>query len=95
MTLARVVGTAVPSRSAADIPGAVWRIVEVCDHHGKKRGSRLIALDQVNSRDDDLVMLCRGSSVRWTRETADKPVDALIVALIDIIDEGGKITYKR
>ncbi len=94
MTLARVVGTVLPSKSAANIPGAIWRIVDVCDHHGKKQGRRLIALDQVNSRDDDLVMLCRGSSVRWTRETVDKPVDALIVALIGIIDEGGKITYK-
>lgn len=95
MILARVTGTVVPSKSAADIPGAVWRVVEVCDHHGKKKNNRLIALDLVDSRNEDLVMLCRGSSVRWTKQTADKPVDALIVALVDIIDEAGKITYRR
>ena len=95
MILARVIGTVVASKSAADIPGAVWRVVEMCDHHGKRKNTRLIALDAVGSRTDDLVMLAQGSSVRWTKSTVDKPVDILIVGLVDIIDEMGKITYKR
>ena len=96
MTLGRVVGTVVCSKSAGDIPGATWRIVETCDHHGRRaEGDTIIALDMVGSGDDDVVLLCRGSSVRWTRRTADKPVDALVVALVDIIDEGGRFTYRR
>lgn len=95
MILARVIGTVVASRSAADIPGAVWRVVEICDHHGRKKNIRLIALDLMGSRNEDLVMLAQGSSVRWTKRTADKPVDTLITALVEIIDEKGKLTYRR
>ena len=95
MTMARVVGTVVPSKSAAEIPGAAWRITEFCDHHGTKLGDSVIALDLVGAKDGDLVLLCQGSSVRWTSTTADKPVDALVVALVDIIDEHGQLTYRR
>ena len=95
MTLARIAGRVVSSKSSAEIPGAVWRIVEICDHHGRPGGDTLIALDTLGAAEDDLVLLCRGSSVRWTRRTAEKPVDALVAALVDIIDEGGRLTYRR
>ena len=95
MTLARVVGTVVCAEDAAAVDGATWRLVEFCDHHGEINGEVAIALDLVGADDGDVVLLCRGSSVRWTRRTADKPVDVLIVALVDIIDEGGRLTYRR
>ncbi|OQX29472.1 MAG: hypothetical protein B0D92_03570 [Spirochaeta sp. LUC14_002_19_P3] len=94
MIFARVTGTVVPSKSAADIPGAVWRVVELSDHHGRSLDSRLIALDALGVRDKDLVLLCRGSSVRWTEQTADKPVDALIAAQVEIVDEDGTLTFR-
>ena len=95
MTLARIVGTVVCAEDAASIDGATWRLVEACDHHGKTGGDVMIALDLVGADDGDVVLLCRGSSVRWTRRTADRPVDTLVVALVDIIDEEGKLTYRR
>ena len=95
MTLARVVGTVVCAEDAAAMAGATWRLVEFCDHHGEINGEVTIALDLVGADDGDVVLLCRGSSVRWTPRTADKPVDVLVVALVDIIDEGGSLTYRR
>ncbi len=95
MTLARIVGTVVCSRSADNIPGAVWRLVEVCDTSGNPAGDILVALDLVGSDDNDVVLMCNGSSVRWTRQTVDKPVDALIVGLVEMIDEKGIFTYRR
>ncbi len=95
MTLARIVGTVVCAQSADGIPGAIWRLVEICDTSGLPDGDIVVALDLVGSERGDVVMLCSGSSVRWTRRTADKPVDTLIVALVDLIDEGGVLTYRR
>ncbi|MDF1567475.1 MAG: EutN/CcmL family microcompartment protein [Spirochaetaceae bacterium] len=95
MTLGRIVGTVVCSRSAAEIPGAVWRLAETCDHNGEGSDDVMIVLDLVGAEKGDVVLLCRGSSVRWTDRTADKPVDAVIVGLVDIIDEGGIVTYRR
>ena len=95
MTLARIVGTVVCAQSADGIPGATWRLAESCDSSGLTDGDITVALDLVGAERGDLVMLCSGSSVRWTRRTADKPVDTLIVALVDLIDEGGVLTYRR
>jgi len=95
VTLARIVGTLVCAQSADGIPGAVWRLAEICDQSGKPDGEILIALDMVGSERDDVVLLCRGSSVRWTQMTADKAVDTLIVGLVEMIDEGGTLTYRR
>ena len=95
MTLARIVGTVVCAESAAGIEGASWRLAEECDHRGSLLGDPIVVLDLVGAADGEVVLLCRGSSVRWTPETADRPVDALAVALVDIIDEGGEITFRR
>jgi len=95
MTLGRIVGTVVCSKSADGIPGAVWRLVETCSHKGEAAGDVTIVLDLVGAEKGDVVLLCKGSSVRWTDRTADKPVDAVIVGLVDIIDEGGIVTYRR
>lgn len=96
MTLARIVGTVVCAQSADGIPGSTWRLVETCDSSGLPDGDiAVVALDLIGAEQGDLVMLCSGSSVRWTRRTADKPVDTLIVALVDLIDEGGVLTYRR
>ncbi len=95
MTLARVVGSVVADSRADGVPGALWRLVQICDHHGRADGDILVALDQVNAGEGDVVLLCRGSSVRWTAQTADKPVDVLIAAVADLIDEDGVLTYRR
>jgi microcompartment protein CcmK/EutM len=36
-----------------------------------------------------LVLVTQGSSCRWTSATADKPIDCLIVAIVDSIDQRG------
>jgi microcompartment protein CcmK/EutM len=94
MTLARIVGTVVCSESASGITGASWRLAEPCNHRGQPLGNPIVALDMVSAADGDVVLLCKGSSVRWTRRTAEKPVDAMVAAVVDIIDEGGELTYR-
>ncbi len=95
MIFAKVVGTVVSSEKADKLDGARYRLVEKCDQHGKKMNDFLIALDMVNSSENDLVLLTQGSSCSRTELTKNKPVDTLIVGIVDIIDEKGKLTYKR
>ena len=40
-----------------------------------------------------LVLLTQGSSCRWTSRTDDRPMDTLVVAIVDQIDERGAVTY--
>jgi hypothetical protein len=40
-----------------------------------------------------LVLLTQGSSCRWTARTDDRPMDTLVVAIVDAIDQGGAVKW--
>lgn len=93
MTLARVRGTVVASRRSDKVEGAKWLLVEECDQAGAGRGDYLVALDLVDADRGQLVLLTQGSSCRWTHRTDDRPMDTLIVAIVDEIDQAGEVVY--
>jgi microcompartment protein CcmK/EutM len=93
MNLARVRGTVVATRRADGIEGARWLLVEECDQRGQGRNEFLVALDMVGADRGQLVLLAQGSSCRWTTRTDDRPMDALVVAIVDSIDQRGKAAW--
>jgi ethanolamine utilization protein EutN len=98
MTICRVVGTVVASERADEIDGATFFLVRETDTTGTADGSAagatLIALDAVQAGEGDLVLVAQGSSCRQIMDTRDKAVDALIVGIIDLVDEGGTLRYR-
>ena len=95
MNLARVRGTVVATRRSDKVDGAKWLLVEDCDQNGAGRGEYVVALDMVGADRGQLVLLTQGSSCRWTRRTDDRPMDALVVAIVDEIDQAGTVTYRQ
>ncbi len=93
MTLARVRGTVVASKRADAVEGAKWLVVEECNQRGEGRGEYLVGLDMVGAERGQVVLLTQGSSCRWTRRTDDRPMDTLVVAIVDEIAGGGKRLY--
>jgi microcompartment protein CcmK/EutM len=93
VTLARVRGTVVASRRSDAIEGAKWLLVEDCDASGAGRGEYLVALDMVGAERGQVVLLTQGSSCRWTYRTEERPMDTLVVAIVDAIDQSGKVVY--
>ena len=94
MTLARVRGTVVASRRADGVEGARWLVVEDCDPRGAGRGEYLVALDMVGAERGQLVLAAQGSSCRWTYRTEDRPMDTLVVAIVDTIASGGSELWR-
>ncbi len=94
MTLARVRGTVVATKRADTIDGAKWLLVEECNQRGEGRGEYLVGLDMVGAERGHLVLLTQGSSCRWTRRTDDRPMDTLVVAIVDSIHGGGAELYR-
>jgi microcompartment protein CcmK/EutM len=90
MNLARVRGTVVATRRADGVQGAKWLLVEECDPQGTGRGDCLVALDMVGADRGQMVLLTQGSSCRWTMRTEDRPMDTLVVAIVDHVDYRGK-----
>jgi len=95
MNLARVRGTVVASRRSDKIEGAKWLLVEDCDQKGVGRGEYLVALDMVGADRGQLVLLAQGSSCRWTYRTDDRPMDTLVVAIVEEIDQAGTVVYRQ
>jgi carbon dioxide concentrating mechanism protein CcmL len=96
MMMAKVVGTVIPNRIADGVAsGRRWLLIESSDQSGKGKGEFHIALDMVEAGPNEFVLICQGSAARQTPITQDQPVDAVIVGIIDMIDQKEKIVYQK
>ena len=95
MNLARVRGTVVATARSDKVAGARWLLVEESDQKGAGKGEYLVALDMVGADRGQLVLLTQGSSCRWTMRTEDRPMDTLVVAIVETIDQGGVVSYQQ
>ncbi|HAG15692.1 MAG TPA: ethanolamine utilization protein EutN [Bacteroidales bacterium] len=95
MILGKVVGTITSSTSGIEIPGARYLLVEKCNQQGNSKNDFLVALDLVGAGKEEIVMISESTSARETSTTTNKPIDAIIVGIIDLIDENNKIVYKK
>lgn len=95
MNLARVRGTVVATQRSDGVANPRFLLVEECDQRGVGRGEYLVALDMVGADRGHLVLLTQGSSCRWTYATDDKPMDTLVVAIVDRMDQGGIDVWKQ
>ena len=95
MVLAKVVGTIVCSSRNDGMQGAHYLLVEKTDQYCEKKGDFLVALDMIGAGHDELVLVTEGSPSRETPLTANKPVDAWIVGIVDLIDEDDSVIYRK
>jgi microcompartment protein CcmK/EutM len=52
-----------------------------------------VAVDSVGAGEGEIVLTAAGSSARQTHLTKDKPVDAVIMAIVDLVEIGGAHKY--
>jgi microcompartment protein CcmK/EutM len=95
MILGKVVGTVVCSSRNDSIEGARYLLVEKTNQLGEKKGDYLVALDIIGAGYDELVMVTEGSPSRETPLTVNKPFDALVVGIVDLIDENDRVIYRK
>lgn len=95
MTLGRVVGTVVATRKEDRLSGFKLQIVETLDLDLRATGSFTVAVDAVGAGVGEIVLTAAGSSARLTNMTQDKPVDAVIMAIVDTLETGGRVRYDK
>ena len=95
MRIALVVGSTVSTVKDESIRGRKLLIVRDADTTGKEKGEPYIAVDTVSAGSGDLVMVTNGSSARYTGQTADVPIDAVIVGVIDSLELSGQVSYRK
>jgi microcompartment protein CcmK/EutM len=95
MLLGEVVGTVVATQKESSLDGLRFMLVRAIDEEGKPTGATVVAADAVGSGVGERVLYASGSSARQTRVTDKRPVDAVIMAIVDQWEVGGEMKYKK
>lgn len=95
MILARVSGTIVASCRNDSMDSPIYLLVTPCGTDGTAAGTAMVALDSMNASLGEVVLVSQGSSTRQLPQTIDKPVDALIVGIVDAVSEDGKDLFRK
>lgn len=95
MLLAKVVGTVVSNKKDPNIEGFKLLLLRALHPETLAEGGYVVAVDAVGAGTDEVVLYASGSSARQTEVTKNKPVDAVVMAIVDqwVID--GKQIYEK
>jgi microcompartment protein CcmK/EutM len=95
MLLAKVVGTVVASRKETSLEGLKLLLVRAVDEEGRETGAYVVAADAVGAGPDEYVLVAAGSSARQTLMTDKRPVDAVVMAIVDSWCVDDVVKYKK
>lgn len=95
MQLCKVVGTVVATRKEQSLEGLKLLLVRQVDTEGRETGGVLVAADAVGVGPEEYVLVASGSSARQTTMTDKRPVDAVIMAIVDTWSIGAETKYKK
>lgn len=86
MFLGKVIGTVWATRKDEELVGMKFQIVKHVGLDYKLKDTFVVAVDTVQAGVGDVVLVCSGSSARQTALTKNRPVDAVIMAVVDKLD---------
>ncbi|MDX1439960.1 MAG: EutN/CcmL family microcompartment protein [Rubricoccaceae bacterium] len=86
MLLGKVIGTVWATRKDEQLVGMKFLIVREADLDGNLLDNFVVAVDSVGAGEGETVLVAQGSSGRQTTLTRNKPVDAVIMAIVDRLD---------
>ena len=95
MNLGKVVGTVVSTRKEPVLDGIRFLLVRLVDVEGKETSGFVVAADAMGAGPGEMVLTAAGSSARQTALTDKKPVDNVIMAIVDTWEVDGKTKYTK
>lgn len=95
MKLGKIAGTVVSTRKDPKIEGLKLYLVRDLSLDLEEEPSFVVAADVMGAGVGELVLYARGSSARQTRQTDNRPIDAVVMAIVDILEVGGEVRYRK
>ena len=95
MNLAQVLGRVVSTHKEPSLDGLKLLILGIAGPDGKPTGGSVVAVDAVGAGEGEYVLYASGSSARQTVVTDGKPVDAVVMAIVDSWDIDGEERYNK
>jgi len=93
--IGKVIGTVVATKKDPELEGLKLLLVKGADPSGKVNGPVLVAADSVGAGVGELVLYAAGSSARQTVATKDRPVDHVVMAIVDTIEVDGAVRFDK
>ncbi len=95
MILGKVVGTVWATRKDEQLVGMKLQIVQHVELDLSLKSSFVVAVDSVGAGVGEIVLVAQGSSARQTKLTHNKPIDAIIMAIVDTLDVSSEQTRQE
>lgn len=95
MLIGKVVGTVVSTAKDEKMQGLRLMVVRPLTVDGQESSGYVVAVDAVGSGVGEVVLYASGSSARQTILTDKRPVDAVIMAIVDTWEVDGQVRYRK
>lgn len=95
MQIAKVRGTVVSTQKEPSLRGAKLLLLQLIDEEGQPLPEYEVAADNVGAGIDEWVLVSRGSAARQIPGNENRPLDALVVAIIDTVNVDNRLLYSK
>jgi len=95
MKLGKVIGTVTATRKEEELVGIKFLVVEGRGIDNEPDGALVVAADAVGAGLGEMVLYATGSASRQTKLTHERPVDAVIMAIVDQVAVEGDVTFVK
>ena len=95
MLLGKVVGTVVATNKVDTLNGLKFLVVRSVSDDLSEGSALVVCADAVGAGVGELVMFCQGSAARQTPVTQNRPVDGVIMAIVDQLSVQGQVRYTK
>lgn len=94
MQLAKVIGTIVSTHKEPTLRGKLL-LLQYLDEQGNLLSKYEVAADQVGAGVDEWVLVTCGSAARQIPGNENRPLDALVVGIVDTVNIGNQLVYSK
>jgi carbon dioxide concentrating mechanism protein CcmL len=95
MQIAKVRGTVVSTHKEPSLRGVKLLLLQFVDEEGQLLPQYEVAGDQVGAGIDEWVLVSRGSAARIVDGSEKRPLDAMVVAIIDTVSVENRLLYSK
>jgi len=95
MQIAKVRGTVVSTQKDPSLRGVKLLLLQLVDEEGNILPQYEVAADSVGAGVDEWVLISGGSAARQVLGNEQRPLDAVVVAIIDTIHVQDRLIYSK
>lgn len=95
MQLAKVLGTVVSTSKTPSLTGVKLLLVQFLNAQGQPLERYEVASDVVGAGLNEWVLVTLGSAARKDRGNGERPLDAMVVGIIDTVNVAGGSLYDK